>query len=120
MSALRRLRDPYPALIRLGAWHRFHNVMQLMGCTSVEQIRAEGREMLDTSRLFDHYDPNPTDWHYQPVNVFTHGQLPDGLMQQAAAAPSDAVVTETTTVTTTHPDGTIESNSTTTTGPARL
>ena len=94
--------------------------MQLMGCTSVEQIRAEGREMLDTSRLFDHYDPNPTDWHYQPVNVFTHGQLPDGLMQQAAAAPSDAVVTETTTVTTTHPDGTIESNSTTTTGPARL
>ena len=94
--------------------------MQLMGCTSVEQVRAEGREMLDTSRLFEHYDPNPTDWHYQPVNVFTHGQLPDGLMQQAAAAPSDAVVTETTTVTTTHPDGTIESNSTTTTGPARL
>ena len=91
-----------------------------MGCTSVEQVRAEGREMLDTSRLFEHYDPNPTDWHYQPVNVFTHGQLPDGLMQQAAAAPSDAVVTETTTVTTTHPDGTIESNSTTTTGPARL
>lgn len=94
--------------------------MQLMGCTSVEQIRAEGREMLDTSRLFEHYDPNPTDWHYQPVNVFTHGQLPDGLMQQTAAAPSDAVVTETTTVTTTHPDGTIESTSTTTTGPARL
>ncbi len=94
--------------------------MQLMGCTSVEQIRAEGREMLDTSRLFEHFDPNPTDWHYQPVNVFTHGQLPDGLMQQQAAAPSDAVVTETTTVTTTHPDGTIESNSTTTTGPARL
>jgi len=94
--------------------------MQLMGCTSVEQVRAEGREMLDTSRLFEHYDPNPTDWHYQPVNVFTHGQLPDGLMQQAAAAPSDAVVTETTTVTTTHPDGTIESTSTTTTGPARL
>ena len=94
--------------------------MQLMGCTSVEQVRAEGREMLDTSRLFEHYDPNPTDWHYQPVNVFTHGQLPDGLMQQAAAAPSDAVVTETTTVTTTHPDGTIESSSTTTTGPARL
>ena len=110
----------YPALIRRGAWHRFHNVMQLMGCTSVEQVRAEGREMLDTSRLFEHYDPNPTDWHYQPVNVFTHGQLPDGLMQQAAAAPSDAVVTETTTVTTTHPDGTIESSSTTTTGPARL
>ena len=54
------------------------------------EIRAEGREMLDASRLFEHYDPNPTDWHYQPVNVFTHGQLPDGLMHtlRRPATPS--------------------------------
>ena len=100
----------------------FANVMQLMGCTSVEQIRAEGRAMCDIRNLDAHIEPSPTDYHYQPVNVFTHGQQPALLQGSAPAAQPGEQTTTTTTETTTHPDGTIVTKSVTITGPpgARL
>eukprot|EP01051_Picozoa_sp_SAG22_P009724 SAG22_NODE_831_length_6940_cov_12.139599_5_plen_283_part_00 len=98
------------------------NTMQLMGVTSVEQIRAEGLDLIDASSLSNHIEPSPNDYMRLPtVNVLTHG-LPEG---QAAAGPfalpsgalSEMPVTTTTTTTEARPDGTIVTNSVTTTGP---
>jgi L-lactate dehydrogenase (cytochrome) len=61
----------------------FANVMQLMGCTTVAQIRKEGKEMCDIRNLATHIEGSPTDYHYQPVNVFTHGK-PSPLFQEVS------------------------------------
>ena len=60
-------------------------MMQLMGCASVEQVRAEGRAMCDIRNL-DAHPAGPTDYHYQPINVFTHGQQPACSVSSAPAA----------------------------------
>ena len=93
----------------------FRNVMQLMGVTSVQQIRDQGPSMIDATNLATHLDINPTDAHYEPVNVFTHGKLPQLFVPDAGqgAMPS----TTTTTETVTGEDGSITTRVTTTTGP---
>lgn len=97
----------------------FANVMQLMGVTSVEQIRKEGMSMCDIRSLSTHVESSPTDYHYEPVNVFTHGKVPQMFGITEAGAPASVEqATATTTETTSHPDGTVTTTSTTTTGPA--
>jgi L-lactate dehydrogenase (cytochrome) len=104
----------------------FKNVMQLMGVTSVEQIRKEGRQMCDIRNLSTHVETSPTDYHYQPVNVFTQGKQPaifgPRTEQQLGNQQDIESVTTTTTETTEHPDGRIVTRSVTITGPpgARL
>ena len=94
----------------------FANVMQLMGVTSVQQIRDEGMSMCDISNLATHLETSPTDYHYEPINVFTHGK-PHKLFAVADAG-ANAQVTTTTTETTQHPDGSVTTSNTTVTGPA--
>ena len=103
----------------------FKNVMQLMGVSSVEQIRREGRQLCDIRNLSTHLESSPTDYHYQPVNVFTHGTQPDLLQSPMPAQPmlaqqSGEVSTTTTTVKTEYPDGRIITRTVTVTGPARM
>ena len=86
--------------------------MQLMGCTSVQQIREEGRHMINTKNLHTHLDISPTDSHYEPVNVFTHGKL-HPLLDPNTASQGQSMVTETVTETTQYPDGRIVTTSTT-------
>ena len=103
-----------------GLNEEFRNAMQLMGCTTVEQIREEGRHMVDISNLHTHLDGNPTDYHYEPVNVFTHGTqhpLLDSPVDGGLGV-SDPLVTETVTETMQFPDGRIVTTSTTVSGPA--
>ena len=90
----------------------FRNTMQLMGCTSVQQIREEGRHMINTKNLHTHLDISPTDSHYEPVNVFTHGKL-HPLLDPNTASQGQSMVTETMTETTQYPDGRIVTTSTT-------
>ena len=94
----------------------FANVMQLMGVTSAQQIRDEGMSMCDISNLATHLETSPTDYHYEPINVFTHGK-PHKLFAVADAG-ANAQVTTTTTETTQHPDGSVTTSNTTVTGPA--
>ena len=94
----------------------FRNTMQLMGCNTVQQIREEGRHMINTKNLYTHLDGNPSDSHYEPVNVFTHGRVHPLL--DPAAGKGQAMVTETVTETTQHPDGRIVTTSTTEVRPA--
>eukprot|EP01043_Picozoa_sp_COSAG02_P021239 COSAG02_NODE_1075_length_14754_cov_18.686796_5_plen_734_part_00 len=94
----------------------FRNTMQLMGCNTVQQIRDEGRHMINTKNLHTHLDTNPSDSHYEPVNVFTHGKLHPLL--DPGAGQGQAMVTETVTETVQHPDGRIITTSTTEMRPA--
>eukprot|EP01044_Picomonas_judraskeda_P011833 COSAG03_NODE_1647_length_3720_cov_1.472245_8_plen_79_part_00 len=72
--------------------------------------------MINTKNLYTHLDGNPSDSHYEPVNVFTHGRVHPLL--DPAAGKGQAMVTETVTETTQHPDVRIVTTSTTEVRPA--
>jgi L-lactate dehydrogenase (cytochrome) len=105
----------------------FRNVMQLMGVSSVEQIRREGRAMCDIASLAQHVQPSPFDYLYQPVNVLTHGTprtetarhwlQPPAVGGGGSSSSDISTVTTTTTTSQTLPDGTVTTTSTTTTAP---
>ena len=111
----------------------FSNVMQLMGVSSVAQIRAEGRRMCELRSLHLHVQPAPYDYLYQPVNVLTHGtgqaetsrhwMLQGGNGHGDVALPhiasGEEMVSTTTTTTTTAPDGSSTTTTQTTNAPLR-
>eukprot|EP01052_Picozoa_sp_SAG31_P002853 SAG31_NODE_103_length_25164_cov_12.124317_21_plen_482_part_00 len=92
----------------------FLNVMQLMGCTTVAQIKAEGKHMLDTKYLDAHLMPGPNDKFYESNNV-----LGKAGPSAAIASMMDDWPTKTTTTitTTTGVDGSVTTTSETVTEP---
>eukprot|EP01051_Picozoa_sp_SAG22_P019732 SAG22_NODE_3736_length_1552_cov_1.273228_3_plen_164_part_01 len=83
-----------------------------MGCTSNEQIKAEGKHMLDIASLSAHTMPGPNDKYYEFPNVLSASA---GVVAALGVPP--APTTTTVTTTTSAPDASITTTSTTVTGP---